>query len=71
MSRIEALSLQLENLQLEMQQLKVENARLREEHPEEAEFIDAIAKLEQLKEENLQLKAVYDQLLLDTQEDQS
>ena len=70
MSRTEALRIQLDNLQLEMQQLKVENAKLREENTEEAALIEAVRRQDQLKEENLQLKAVYDQLLLDSQADQ-
>ena len=70
MSRTEALRIQLDNLQLEMQQLEVENAKLREENTEEAALIEAVRRQDQLKEENLQLKAVYDQLLLDSQADQ-
>ena len=42
----------------------------REENTEEAALIEAVRRQDQLKEENLQLKAVYDQLLLDSQADQ-
>ena len=41
-----------------MQQLEVENAKLREENTEEAALIEAVRRQDQLKEENLQLKAV-------------
>ena len=77
MSTTEALKIRVDNLLLENQQLTIENARLRESHPQEAAQTDAIAERDQLAGEkqridakHQQLRAVYDQLVCDSQEDQ-
>ena len=77
MSTTEALRTQLDNLRLANQQLQVKNARLREENPDEAALIDAIAERDRLEEEkrnltaeNQQFQALYEQLLQDSQEEQ-
>ncbi len=75
---MEALRTQIDNLRLEKQQLEVENARLRSDRPEEAAALDAEAEAERLREEgarivdeNSRIKNLYDQLLLDMQEEQA
>ena len=81
----ETLRTQLDTLQLKKQRLEVENVRLRESNIETAALIDAEAEVNQLsadvvqsKTENeclasevAQLKALYEQLLLNTPEEQT
>ena len=81
----EALRTQLDTLRLEKQRLEVENVRLRDSNNETAALIDTEAEATQLraeaeqsKTENerlasevAQLKALYEQLLFDSQEEQA
>ena len=77
MSTTEALRIQVDELRLRNQELEVQVRRLREERADEAALLDiekerdaCRRELESKNEENDRLKALYEQLLRDTQSSQ-